>query len=54
MKAQQLHQQFLRHLKMTNVGQNMRCAYFSDVDEILTFKTFKGFKKQVKCDMANN
>jgi hypothetical protein len=30
------------------------CAYTSDVEEILTFKTFKGFKKQVACEMAND
>jgi hypothetical protein len=24
------------------------------VEEILMFKTFKGFKKQVECEMANN
>jgi hypothetical protein len=28
---------------MTNVGCNM----YYDVEEILTFETFKGFKKQV-------
>jgi hypothetical protein len=39
---------------MINVGQNMQCAYISDVEEILTFKTFKGFKKQVACETANN
>jgi hypothetical protein len=27
-------------------------GYTSDVEEILNFKTFKGFKKQVACDMA--
>jgi hypothetical protein len=31
---------------MTNVGQNMQSAYTSDVEEILTFKTSKGFKMQ--------
>jgi hypothetical protein len=39
---------------MTNVGRNMQCAYISDVEEILTFNTFKGFEKQVKFEMANN
>jgi hypothetical protein len=29
-------------------------AYTSDAEEILTFKTFKGFKKQVESEMANN
>jgi hypothetical protein len=44
-EAQQFHQQFYRHLKMTNVDQKMLCAYISDVKEILYFKTFKGFKE---------
>jgi hypothetical protein len=39
---------------MSNVGRNMTCAYISDVKDILTFKTFNGFKKQVACEMANN
>jgi hypothetical protein len=26
---------FWKHLKMTNVGQNMQCAYTSDAEEIL-------------------
>jgi hypothetical protein len=34
---------------MTNVGQNMWC----DAEEILTFETFTGFKKEVACEMAN-
>jgi hypothetical protein len=38
--------------KLTNIGQNMQCAY-SDVQEILNFKTFKGFKKQLAHIMAN-
>jgi hypothetical protein len=38
---------------MTNVGRNMYCAYTGDVEEILTFKYFKGFKKQVSCETAN-
>jgi hypothetical protein len=25
-----------------------------DVEDILTIKTFKGFKKQVACETANN
>jgi hypothetical protein len=37
---------------MTNVGQNMKCVYISDVGEILTFKPFKGFKKQGNRDSA--
>jgi hypothetical protein len=53
-EAQQFQQQFYRYLKMSNVGRNMKCAYISDVEEILTFKTFKGFKKQVACELANN
>jgi hypothetical protein len=40
-EAQKFHQQFWRHLKMTNVGRNMYCAYTSDVQEILTFKSLK-------------
>jgi hypothetical protein len=32
----------------------MLCAYISDVKEILYFKTFKGFKEWVACEMANN
>jgi hypothetical protein len=36
-----------------NVGQNMQCAYTSDVEEILMFITFKGFKKQVAHETAN-
>jgi hypothetical protein len=39
---------------MTNVGLNMQCAYISDVEEILLFKTFKGFQKQVACETDNN
>jgi hypothetical protein len=39
---------------MTNVGQNMQCAYTSDAEENLMFKTFKGFKKQVACETPNN
>jgi hypothetical protein len=39
---------------MTNTGRNMECAYTSDVEEILMFKTFKGFKKQVPRETANN
>jgi hypothetical protein len=39
---------------MTDIGRNMQCAYTSDVEEILTFKTFKGFKKQVACETGNN
>jgi hypothetical protein len=54
MEAEQFHQQFQRHLKMTNVGRNMQCAYTSNVLEILMFKTFEGFKKQGACEMANN
>jgi hypothetical protein len=38
---------------MTIVGQNLWCAYTGDVEEILKFKTFKGFKKQVACKMSN-
>jgi hypothetical protein len=30
----------------------MQCAYTSDLEEILMFKTFKGFKKQVACRTA--
>jgi hypothetical protein len=29
-------------------------AYTSDVEESLKFKTFKGFKKKVVCETANN
>jgi hypothetical protein len=39
---------------MTIVHRNMWCAYTSDVEEILTFKTSKDFKKQVACEMAND
>jgi hypothetical protein len=39
---------------MTNVGRNMWCAYISDAEEILTFKAFKVFKKQVACEEDNN
>jgi hypothetical protein len=39
---------------MTNVGQNMYHAFTSNIEEILKFKTFKGFKNQVACEMANN
>jgi hypothetical protein len=52
-EAQQF-QQFYRHLKMTNVGRNMQCAYSSDAEENLTFKTFKGFQKHVACEADNN
>jgi hypothetical protein len=53
-EAQQSLQQFYRHMKMTSVGRNMQCAYTSDVEEILKFKTFKGFKKQVASKTNNN
>jgi hypothetical protein len=39
---------------MTNVGQNMQCAYTTDAEEILMFKTPKDFKKQVACEMKSN
>jgi hypothetical protein len=32
----------------------MHCAYTSAVEEILTFETFEGFKKQVTCETDNN
>jgi hypothetical protein len=35
---------------MINLGRRMECAYTRDAEEILTFKTFKGFKKQVACE----
>jgi hypothetical protein len=38
---------------MISVGCN-KCACTSDAEEILTFKTSKGFKKQVACEMDNN
>jgi hypothetical protein len=37
---------------MTIVADSM-CAYTSDAEEILTFKTFKGFKK-VALETDNN
>jgi hypothetical protein len=39
---------------MANVGRNMKYAYTTDVEEILTFETLKGFKKQVAFETANN
>jgi hypothetical protein len=39
---------------MITVSRNMQCAYTTDVEEILHFKTFKGFKKQVTFKTANN
>jgi hypothetical protein len=33
--------------------RNTQYAYTSDVEEVLTFKTFKGFKKQAACETAN-
>jgi hypothetical protein len=44
----------LKQLKMNNVDRNMLCAYTINIEVILTFKTFKGFKKQVECETANN
>jgi hypothetical protein len=38
---------------MTNVGRNMY-AYTSDVEEILKFNIFKGFKKLFACKTGNN
>jgi hypothetical protein len=38
---------------MTSVGRNIWYAYTSDVEEILSFKTFKVFKKQFAFDTAN-
>jgi hypothetical protein len=32
---------------MASVGRNVSCAYISEVEEILKFRYFKGFKKQV-------
>jgi hypothetical protein len=32
----------------------MQCAYTGDVEEILMFKAFEGFKKQVACETAND
>jgi hypothetical protein len=39
---------------MTNVGRNMQCAYTSDVEQILKYKTFKCFKKQVARETSSN
>jgi hypothetical protein len=39
----QFHQQFQRHLKMTNVDRRMQRAYTSVAEVILKLKTFKGF-----------
>jgi hypothetical protein len=39
---------------MINVGRNIQCAYTSCIEEILTFKNFKGFKKQVARETVNN
>jgi hypothetical protein len=45
---------------VTNVGNMLvtgsfvYCAYASDVEGILKFKSFKGFGKQVACETANN
>jgi hypothetical protein len=34
---------------MISVGQNMSCAYKSDIEEILMFKTFKALKGRSNC-----
>jgi hypothetical protein len=47
MEAQKFHQQFFGHLKITDVGRNMQCAYTSDVEEISTFKTFEVLKSKL-------
>jgi hypothetical protein len=39
---------------MTNVGPNKYCAWVSDVEEILAFKTFKILKKQVAYATGSN
>jgi hypothetical protein len=39
---------------MTNVRRNIKCEYTSVVEQILTFKTFKGFKNQVAFGAVNN
>jgi hypothetical protein len=39
---------------MTNIRLNIQYAYTSVAEEILMFKTFKGFKKQVVCETDNN
>jgi hypothetical protein len=39
---------------MTDIGRNMYCAYASDAEDILKFKTFKSSKRQVACKMDNN
>jgi hypothetical protein len=36
---------------MSSVGRIMYCAYTSDAEEILTFKTFKN---PVACETENN
>jgi hypothetical protein len=36
------------------VSQNIECVYICGAEEILTFKTFKGSKKQVASDPDNN
>jgi hypothetical protein len=38
---------------MINVGLNIQCTYISD-EEVLTFKTFNIFKKQIACETAND
>jgi hypothetical protein len=38
---------------MTRAGRNM-CTYTSDGEEILTFKTFKGFEKQVAYETVSS
>jgi hypothetical protein len=43
-EAQQFEQQFWRHMKMSDAGRNMYCAYISDVEEILRFKLLNALK----------
>jgi hypothetical protein len=53
-EAQQFHQKFWRHLKMTSADRNMLCAYSSDVEEILTFKILKVLKSKLHVRRLSN
>jgi hypothetical protein len=41
-------------MKVTNVGRNIKYAYTSDAEEILKFRIFKGFKKEIAYESDNN
>jgi hypothetical protein len=54
MRAQQFHQQILDTPQDGQCWSEHVACLLSDVEEILKFKTFESFKKQVACETDNN